>query len=621
MRPKGMIGLILVIALIMGIAYLIRDKLVEKGMEKTGESIVGAKVEIDNLDFRPAELSISLNRVQVTNPNDTWKNLFETGRMSFDVELEPLSRKRVIINDITIADIRIGTKRETDGRLQRPKDDPQPGWIDKAAESMKKKLVNAPILNLGILNQKIDLDHVFAAVDLDSPTRIDNLKLDVEKKHRLWQRNIAEFDPKQDLTRIETEITELKGTEVKNLTDLISILEKSKRAHKTLNEFKKKIEQKKKQATGDFNQTKIAFAQVDNWIADDFIALKSKANIGDFSPQNVAKMLFGKSITDYLLDFLPYIDLVRTYMPVAEQFIRAGKVEKPPRFQGQNVRFPITYPIPDFLIENVLISGATNHSDSSEVLHVSGTINGVTSHPRLYGKPLVFQLSAQLPNSNAYHVTGEFDHTGDIPGERFEIKASGVRLGHVDLPERPYLPNKLYAERGDVSTQFQLQGEKLMFMISLNARQVNFSFPDSLKRDNVISKATTDVFRSVDKLHLSAKIEGDVDALGLSIHSNIDDVLASRIKALIGESAQAAGTEIQKRLNTKVAPRKKEAAAVVTKFQKNILSEINHLESGINSQLAFWDKKKKEVEKKVAEEKAKGAKDITKKLKDIFKKN
>ena len=118
MRPKGVIGLIVVILLLVGITYLISDDLIETGMERSGESIIGARVEIDNLKFSLAALAISFDRLQVTNPSDTWRNVFETGKMSFNMEWAPLAAGKVIINDISVADIRLGTKRETDGKLR-----------------------------------------------------------------------------------------------------------------------------------------------------------------------------------------------------------------------------------------------------------------------------------------------------------------------------------------------------------------------------------------------------------------------------------------------------------------------------------------------------------------------
>ncbi|NIR50326.1 TIGR03545 family protein [candidate division KSB1 bacterium] len=617
MRPKGIVGLAVVVLLFIGIAYLLSDKFIERGIEKGGEAVVGAKVEVDNLDFRPVDLFVSLRRMQVTNPNDTWKNLFETRRLAFDMATEPLlSRKKIIINEVSIADVRIGTKRETDGKLPEKKKDSKAGWVDKAAESLKRQVASAPILSLGILNKKINVDNILQSVDLKSVDRIEDFKQDIKQTQEEWEKEISEFDPKNDLAKVESQVNELKTQEIKGATDLISAAEKTKRVYDTANELKKSIEQKKSQAIEDFKRMKTTFASVDNWIADDFNSLKSRANLGDFTPQNIGVMLFGKKIVQSILDLLPFIETARKYMPVAQQVMKSGKVERPPRLQGQDVIFPLRVPQPDFLIEHIFISGATNQEDTSKVLHLSGQVNGITSHPRVYGKPLTFQLKAQFLRSNAYQITGEFDHTGDIPSERFEVRASGVRLGQVELPARPYLPSKIHAGKADVITDFRLKGKELGFKLALNARPVDFSFADSLKRDDVISRVTTGVFDSIDLLQLSASISGPVDDLKLKINSNIDNILADRIKAVIGESAKAARAEIQKRLTAIVAPKKQEVETLIGNFQNEVLGEINKIENGIDSKLTFLDEKKQELQKKLTEEKAK---DVTKKLKDIFK--
>ena len=63
MRPKGVFGLVVVILLLVRITYLISDDLIETGIERSGESIIGARVEIDNLKFSLATLAISLPAV------------------------------------------------------------------------------------------------------------------------------------------------------------------------------------------------------------------------------------------------------------------------------------------------------------------------------------------------------------------------------------------------------------------------------------------------------------------------------------------------------------------------------------------------------------------------------
>ncbi|MFQ5771169.1 MAG: TIGR03545 family protein, partial [bacterium] len=563
---------------------------------------------------------IALDRLQVTNPNDTWKNLFETGRMSFDMELEPLFRKKIIIDDITVADIRIGTKRKTDGRIPKKKTQEAPGWIDKAKESLMKQVASAPVLNLDILKKKINVNSLLASFDVQSLVNIESTKQDADATYNKWQAVVKEFDPTEELNKIDKQINEIRTQEIKGIDDLVLTLDKSKSLYKTLNQLKTDVVTKKNQATNDFKKFTTTLTRVDNWIEEDFNALMKKANLGEFTPKNVGKMLFGQALTVPTIGLLRYVSLARQYMPVVQQFASAGKVEKPPRFAGQNIRFPLRYPRPDFLIEQILISGATSKEDTSQVLHVSGEVKGITSHPRVYGRPLTLELNARLPQSKAYQASGVIDHTTEVPAERFQIKASGVRLGNIDLPERPYLPTQIKAQNGDVSANFNLVADQLDFRLNLIARPVKFAFQDSSAKQDLIAKVTKGVFETIQQLQLSAGVTGSVDNLALKINSNIDNLLAQRIKGVLGESVQIAQAEIRTRLHAVVEPKRQEALALVRDRQNQITSEIAKYETQVNDKLAIVDEKKKKIEEKIAAEKKKGLESVTKKLKGIFKK-
>lgn len=620
MRPKGLIGLLVVVLIVAGLGYLLSDKFIERQLESIGESIVGAKVEIDNLNFSLVGLAISFDRLQVTNPNDTWKNMFETGRVSFDMEVAPLARKKVIINDVTIADIRIGTKRASDGKIERQADD-TPGWVSEAAESLKQQVAAAPVLNLGILKQKVNVDSLLAAFDIQSLNKIGQARQDAAASFARWENTVAEFRPQNDFEKVKQQVQEITSQKVSSLKQLLATADKTKKVINTLDKLKKEIESLKKSASADLSGITRTFAQVDNWIKDDFDAVKSKANLADFSAQNIGKMLFGDVLVAPTIGILEYIGLGRKYMPVAKQLFASGKVEKPPRLKGQDIRFPLLNGKPNFLLEHVLISGATNQQDTSKVLRLSGEVKGITTEQKVYGKPLTFALNAALPNSNAYEISGEFDHTGDTPSDRFRLTGRGIRFGKIDLPEKPYLPSQLIADRGDITADFGLIGDELDFKVSFTGSPVTFGFAQGAADNNVIAKVTRSVFDSIDKLTLSARIHGPANAPRLSISSNIDDVLAARIKGVLGESVRLAQAEIEKKINAIVQPKKEEALAFVNQNKARLESEIDKIESAVTEQLDLLEQKKKEVEAEIAKKKGKGLKDVKDKLKGLFKKN
>ena len=75
-RNKGIIGLGIVLAFFILISLIFSDIWIENELENMGDQIVGAKVEIDNLNLSFTELNLSWGRLQVTNPENTMKNMF-----------------------------------------------------------------------------------------------------------------------------------------------------------------------------------------------------------------------------------------------------------------------------------------------------------------------------------------------------------------------------------------------------------------------------------------------------------------------------------------------------------------------------------------------------------------
>ena len=192
-----------------------------------------------------------------------------------------------------------------------------------------------------------------------------------------------------------------------------------------------------------------------------------------------------------------------------------------------------------------------------------------------------------------------------LPNDRIEIKASGVRFGEIALPERPYLPVKVDANRGNLSAELKLIGDDFAFNINLTASSVKFLFANETGNSDVISKATRSVFDSIDKLQISAGISGRIDNPRLSIRSNIDDILAQRVQALIGESARAARTEIRNRVALMTGPKKQELSAFINKNQKEITGELDQMQRALDEKLAVIDEKRREIEQKIEKEKKK----------------
>ena len=116
MRWKGIIALLILAALAVAAALIFTDEWLEKQMERYGSRMVGARVEFDGIDLSILQLHLSWQALQIADPENTWKNVMETGFCEFQLAFKPLLRKKILIETMQVADFQYDTDRETDGK-------------------------------------------------------------------------------------------------------------------------------------------------------------------------------------------------------------------------------------------------------------------------------------------------------------------------------------------------------------------------------------------------------------------------------------------------------------------------------------------------------------------------
>ncbi|MFH1941587.1 MAG: hypothetical protein ABIL68_05740, partial [bacterium] len=208
MRWKGFITLFILLLVGVAVSMLSVDGWIESGLERMGEGIVGARVEIDDLDFRPLDLSIQWDRLQIADPKNTMRNIVETGRAAFDLRSAALLRKRFIIEEMTLSDVRSGTPRAKDGALppkrKQPEGEGEPGMLEKVKGRLVSEIEALPVMRFdaSALKRKINVDSLMAMVDLKIVDRIDSVRQDVIRTVKKWEAFYEGFHPEDDFEKI-----------------------------------------------------------------------------------------------------------------------------------------------------------------------------------------------------------------------------------------------------------------------------------------------------------------------------------------------------------------------------------------------------------------------------------
>lgn len=616
MRWKGIIVLAVLIGIIVALSFLLTDRWLEKSMEKAGTAIVGAKVEIDRLDFSLFGLHMRWDSLQVTNPKNTMKNILTTGRTDFDMQFGPLLKKKVIIDNIQMTNVTSGTDRTTDGKVEKKKKakESKPNFITKTIDRMEADIAAAPAWQLDDFSSKVNVDSILQFLNITSPAKMDSLQKNIAGTYDYWDSTFSAVTWEKEINFLKSRATAINPDELQTLDGLQA-------AYKTLNLVNEKVDSletfvtsTRKEFSEDINSTTSQVGQVDNWIKDDYKNALAQAKLPSINKENIAQFIFGGKVVNQATQILGTVNMVRGY---ADKFKSdKPKKEKPPRFKGQTIYFTKQQALPSFWIKNIDLSGHTTRG-----LEIGGQLKNLVSNQKVIGEPTTFDIKGKRGDGANMDFLGELNYLGESPLEKFTMNMHAIPLNNVKLSDSPILPQKMNKGAGDVTAALEVGGSSLNGDLSFVAKQIDFNFGEQ-PSEKPLDKTVRKILQSASKIDLEVSLKSDEDNTRLGLDSNLDELFAKELQNIVGEEIQAARDKIEARVEEKVTKVKEDFDAYVSNQTDKLEAEMKKYEDMLNEQKALIEQKKKELESRIEEEKEKakqGVEDEAKKrIKGLF---
>ncbi len=622
MRKKGIIILIVIIIIFVVAAYFTRDYRIEKMLESIGQSIVGAKVEIDNFHFSVLKMECSWNRLQVASKADPWKNALETGNASFKLETRPLFWRRVIIKEMIMENVRSGTQRTTDGSLpkkEKPADkEEKPGFIKKASASIQKQITDLPVFDLSGLGKKLKVDSLIDVNNLQTVQGYEKLKENADSSFAYWEQQLKTQTYLERANEIEQKMKSLNLDEIKDVQAMTTALTKVNEIQKEVKSLKEEVEQKHSNLSETFTQLQSNVKSVRNKLDDDIDRAKKLAHLKDLDVKDVSLLLFGTPVVNKTEKILDYVALGRKYLPTVKKLKGKPKKESPPRLKGQDIRFPFHYRYPKFLLRQAKFSAATAAGDTSRAYFVEGNLTGLTNQPPVYGQPTRFNLDLNKVSGNAYQIKGSLDHIEELAKDSLWVTAANFAMGKVDLKPGKYFPSALNAKKGDVNLAGFFIGDEIDLKLDVVASPVEFIFQEKAK--DKIAQIVRDVLNGLDRVTLTAKLTGEKNDYQMGMNSNVDRVLADQVKKTIAKNLREAQQQVENYVRAEAAKRREQVESLIEKKRETMYAELDKAKQKVQEKYDEFEEKKKELEKRIEDEKDKLSDQAKKKLKDLFKK-
>lgn len=494
------------------------DWVVESSIEFAGTQAVGAKVELDSAELSFAKGVLTLNGLQVTNPDQPMQNLFESARIHMSLDILALLRRQFISEEASIEGLELYTERDSsgaiDGRLfsfSKDKGDSD-GGFDLASK------LNLP-----------DVDKLASEEEARLKAEVAAMQTEIESMQASWKERIAQLPSKDKIAEYQRRWDELKDqnalARIKGSKELRDDINDDLDAIKSLDDQIKADKARIAQLT---EQAKILPARE----ADRLLA-----SVGlDEGFDGMVRHIIGDEA------FAMINQGLSLYKTGASQLSKDDPLEqddKPQRGVGELIRFAEQQPLPNFLIKQAKISGIA--PIAGQQITFDGVLKDITTEQNIWGKPLSLKASGASDTGASLTLDGLFDHRGAKARDSFNFDLRQLALNALTLSDNPELPLSLQKGVANITTRFTLDENGISANVDSLVRQAQFLIADSAqsKTAELLRKA----LGSTEQFDLKALISGNPSDPTIKLQSSLDKLigkaLGAEVKAKVAEQKAA----------------------------------------------------------------------------------
>ena len=609
--------LLFIFAVGAAIYYFARDSYIEVMLEDSLAPMAEAKVEIDNFRLSLLSLECGWDRLQVADKRNPMKNILETDRARLKLELRPLFWGKIIIEEMALQNVRSSSPRTTSGYMEFPVD--TSSFVADVQESIENQLGELPVFDLAGLSRELKIDSLIDVNKLQSVQGYKTLYRDADSTFGHWDKKLKQANYLAEIKSIEAEIKKLPLSKM----DKMKPLELAALA-KDIQKLSTRLDGLKKNLEADHRGAKSAFADLQGQLKDaqkglkrDIERAKAAAKLKDLDVRDIALLLFGDPVVQNVEDILYYIDLARTWMPVATALLEGEEDDAPERFAGKDIHFPFHRRYPEYLIRRVVLSGTTAGGDTSRGNTLEGVVTGLTTQPSVYGRPTRLKIKFGKNQGNKYALRAVFNHVGKVAQDSIWVSAKDFKMGQIKLKESTLLPHAMHAQKGDLNFSGVFVGDGMSISGRLQASPVKFSYRQ--ENGGRLAKAVRQILDGLKMLDLSVAMKGQNGKYGMRLSSNVDNAFSKGVKNMLSQNVRAAQDKITSYVTAESQKGRAKVNALYARYRTETNAKLDNVYALYQEQVQKVNKYKKDVQDRIDAEKEKARKaveDQKSKLKD-----
>lgn len=586
-RWEGLIPLVLLLVLAVAGWMTFGDWLARRWLQDAATQALGTQVDVASVVIQERRAAIELRGLAIADPRDRTRNLFEAAVLRLELEPEPLLEKKVVVRRLAVREARGGTRRAVPARPARAN-----GYVATTLRGFDAWAAqfDRPLLSLTPID-------TIKAIVLD-PTQLQTVQAALRLAQRTdsTQRALREgYDAlrlRETLDSARAVVERLRGVDPKALgiTGVQAAVADVRRAAARVDSARRRVETLARGARAGVDTLQAGVRSLDDARRADYAFAKSLLRLPSFEAPAVGQAFFGAVSIAEFQKALYWATLAREYVPPG-LLPREDPGPKRVRMAGRTVRFVEPRRNPRFHLRraDMNLQIVDGRARGTYALAVSD----LTTDAAVVGRPTLFALRRTAGGSDIeqLRVTGTMDHRG-LPRDVVSATASGVKLPGFALPLLPY---RAEPGRGTSELRMVLEGQHVQARWAVRSGEVAWPVTDAARagRLNYMESLLARVITGIGELSLEAELEGPVSKPELRVRSNLDRLLADRLKSVAGEELARAEAKVRARVDEIVEEKSAPVRARVTELRDDAQQRIDEARTRLEQERATLDERLK----------------------------
>ena len=471
---------VVVVLILVGLWFLLGGTIVRWVIERTGTSLIGAKVEIDGTDLNLVPVGLTLTHVQVTNPDEPMTNAAEVSRVAMTLDGRSLLRGKVIVEDMILEGVRLNTPRQTSGAI-----------ADRAAKPAAESKAGTGELDK-LRDLSLDPKEILAKEDLPSRKLVESLRPDIQAEKDRWQKRLSELPDRARLLEHKRQFDTLRSVNKNSDAGMLGAAVEMAALQREVKYDLEPINDAKKDLERDFATLRKRVNAAQRAVNEDVRRLTEKYTFS--GPAKLSTAILSRKFEEWAAAAL------RWY----------GRLE--PLWTKSSG--------PDFLVRLARVSVTLSAGT------ISGRVQNLTPDQAILGSPMTFSFAGgNLEGLGALNLEGEINRVDPSkPTDQATLRISGYRLEGIPLEDQAGLGLELKQAIADVDLKATLRGETLSATLSSDLQSVQI-VSRAKSGSNALVAAIASAFSDIESLRIAADMSGTRARYDLKVRSDLAQVL------------------------------------------------------------------------------------------------